>query len=64
MKLSDVGVSAGASRETRTLTAKATAPSRLRVYQFHHARVFVDKRVLIIEYCPIRLILCQAEICR
>ena len=26
----------GAEGETRTLTAYATAPSRLRVYQFHH----------------------------
>lgn len=28
----------GADGETRTLTAEATAPSRLRVYQFHHIR--------------------------
>src|SRR6266516_576672 len=34
----------GADGETRTLTAFATAPSRRRVYQFHHVGVMGLKR--------------------
>src|SRR6476646_5195919 len=37
----------GADGETRTPTAFATAPSRQRVYQFHH----VGWRCLIVETC-------------
>ena len=52
----------GALGETRTRTARATAPSRQRVYQFHHQSVYFKFTELTAPDLPQELLLRGQEL--